>query len=75
VTSWQERTLDKNELCRIALERLGDPLGFERAVLIDNRPENVVAFRSLGGSGYVFTSDAAFVRDRSVHPALRRLLL
>lgn len=73
VTSWQEGTADKVELCLVALQQLGDPDGVARAVLIDNRAENVAAFRSIGGAGYLFTTDDAFVRDRATHPVFRRL--
>lgn len=73
VTSWEEGTVDKSALCRIALERLGDAHGLERAILIDNRRDNVEAFRAIGGAGYLFSTDAAFVRDLTKHPDLARL--
>jgi len=59
VTSWEERSLDKAQLCRIALERLGghDPA---HALLIDNIEANVDAWRSVGGQAYLFRGDDAF---------------
>ena len=62
VTSWQERTLDKAQLCTIALERLGghDP---GEALLIDNVSENVEAWRALGGRAYLFRGDTEFLAD------------
>jgi FMN phosphatase YigB (HAD superfamily) len=62
VTSWQEHTLDKAQLCAIALARLGgtDPA---EALLIDNIEANVDAWRARGGQGYVFRGDEEFARD------------
>jgi len=61
VTSWQERTEDKAELCEIALRRLGggDPA---EALLIDNIEANVEAWRARGGQAYLFVSDDEFAR-------------
>ncbi|MHC4821302.1 MAG: hypothetical protein ACYTDX_06245, partial [Planctomycetota bacterium] len=63
VTSWQERTLDKVELCRIALERLSDRPSIGTALLVDNDATNVSAFVEQGGQGYRFTTDRALARD------------
>ncbi len=62
VTSWEEATLDKAQLCRIALARLGgdDPA---EALLIDNVEANVDAWRALGGAAYLFRGDAEFLAD------------
>ena len=63
VASWQERTLDKGELCLLATLRMG--LGCEpgEALLIDNREDCISQWTARGGAGYHFTSDAAFERD------------
>jgi hypothetical protein len=62
VTSWESRTLDKAELCAIALTRLGgnDPA---EGLLIDNVEANVEAWRARGGQGYLHLDDARFARD------------
>ena len=54
VTSWEERSLDKAELCRAALARLSEPVEPHEALLVDNRPENVEAWEAVGGRGHVF---------------------
>jgi RimJ/RimL family protein N-acetyltransferase len=71
VTSWQERVLDKSDLCLIALERLGAKGDLAGALLVDNRADNVAAWRARGGQAYHFTDDATFARDL---PALRARL-
>ena len=63
VSSWKERTLDKAELCDVALARMSG--GFERsqALLIDNKEINVEDWRRRGGRGYVYRDDATFAAD------------
>jgi beta-phosphoglucomutase-like phosphatase (HAD superfamily) len=62
VTSWEEQTRDKSQLCEIALQRLGghDPA---EALLIDNIEANVEAWRARGGRGYWFRGDAELAGD------------
>ncbi|MDQ1510952.1 MAG: hypothetical protein QOG50_2796 [Actinomycetota bacterium] len=62
VTSWEEGTRDKADLCQIALERLGghDPA---EALLIDNIEANVDAWRARGGQAYLFVGDDEFAVD------------
>jgi FMN phosphatase YigB (HAD superfamily) len=71
VTSWEERLLDKTELCALALDRLGAAGAFETALLVDNRADNVAAFRARGGQALLFEDDASFAR---AEPALRARL-
>ena len=57
VTSWQEHTLDKAELCARALARLDGTVGHDEALLIDNIEPNVRAWeagRGLGCRAIVF---------------------
>jgi len=68
VTSWQEGTEDKAELCAIALERLGGSDSAE-AMLIDNIEANVDAWRARGGQAYLFAGDAEFARSELALPA------
>lgn len=63
VISCSERTSDKTELCLIALDRLGLSGDRSDALLIDNRPDLVEAWRAVGGAGYWFQSDAHFADD------------
>lgn len=69
VTSWEERQLDKTALCEIALARLGAQGAFATALLVDNRADNVEAFRARGGQAYLFVDDATFASDL---PGLRQ---
>lgn len=63
VVSAEEKTVDKGELCRRALERMN--LGCEppQALLIDNRQANLDAWAVHGGVGYLYTTDSAFRDD------------
>ncbi len=63
VASWEERILDKAELCQIALDRLGGAVDPSDALLIDNKEANVEAWMARGGRGYWFRGDAAFRAD------------
>ena len=69
VTSWQEGTEDKAELCEIARRRLGgsDPA---EALLIDNIEANVEAWRARGGQAYLFAGDDEFARSEWSLPSL-----
>jgi FMN phosphatase YigB (HAD superfamily) len=67
VTSWEEHTMEKAQLCEIALERLGghDPA---EALLIDNIEANVEAWRARGGQAYLFTTDEALAQSDVLKP-------
>jgi hypothetical protein len=62
VTSWEQGSDDKVDLCWRALELLqvDGPGG---SVLIDNLASNVDGWSAAGGRGYVFSDDQAFVDD------------
>lgn len=59
VTSWQEGTVSKADLCEAALSRLPGALEPGRCLLIDNRLENLVEWRARGGLGLHFEDDAS----------------
>jgi phosphoglycolate phosphatase-like HAD superfamily hydrolase len=63
VTSWEEKTLDKSDLCDIALQRLGGVSDRSGALLIDNRIENVESWRARGGIAFHFTGNEAFASE------------
>jgi FMN phosphatase YigB (HAD superfamily) len=63
VVSCIERTDDKNELCRIALDRLGFTGPRSEALLIDNRHDLTDAWTCQGGTVYDFRSDDQFEID------------
>jgi FMN phosphatase YigB (HAD superfamily) len=63
VVSGEEGTVDKAELCRIALERMKLDCDPSRALLIDNKKSNLDAWAVRGGTGYLYTTDSAFRRD------------
>jgi hypothetical protein len=58
VTSWQERTIDKAELCEIARLRLDPSLPRDECLLIDNRRDNIDAWRAMGGLGHQYRGEA-----------------
>ncbi len=63
VTSWEEGTIDKNILNRLAIERIGLSCTNGEAILIDNKQANIDHWAEIGGAGYVYTDDASFARD------------
>ena len=63
VSSWEEGTLDKGTLCGLAVDRLGVGCPAASALLVDNLQPNLDAWAERGGSGYLYTTDAAFERD------------
>ncbi|MCA9313943.1 MAG: hypothetical protein H6806_10655 [Planctomycetes bacterium] len=63
VISGEEGTSDKGVLCATALERLGLDLLPGETVLIDNRDDNLEAWKRRGGVGYLHRGDCAFAQD------------
>jgi hypothetical protein len=63
VVSGEERTIDKGELCRRALQRMNVDCDPSRALLIDNKRSNLDAWAGRGGIGYLYTTDSAFRED------------
>jgi phosphoglycolate phosphatase-like HAD superfamily hydrolase len=63
VVSAEEKTIDKGELCRRALERMDLGCDPSQALLIDNRKSNLDAWARQRGIGYLYTTDAAFRQD------------
>jgi len=63
VTSWEERTLDKGEMCLTALRRLGGGIAPREALLVDNKLHNIEAWAARGGRGYLFRGEAQFRSD------------
>ena len=63
VVSGEEKTIDKGELCRRALERMNCGCDPSQALLIDNKESNLDAWAERGGIGYLYTTDSAFRRD------------
>jgi hypothetical protein len=72
VVSYAEHTIDKPALCRVALDRLGFGADHSSGLLIDNRADLVEAWRTIGGTGYLFTDDQQFARDVAALLAARR---
>ena len=65
VTSWEEISLSKAELCDAALLRLDGDFLRSEALLIDNKVKNTDEWTGAGGQSYLFTSEARFDEDRS----------
>ena len=65
VTSWEMGTLEKSDLCEEAIQRLGGIEDKTKALLIDNREDNVLSWKKRGGSSYHFRSDDILGRDMS----------
>lgn len=64
VTSWEEETIEKNILNRLAIERMGLSCENGEALLIDNKRSNIDAWISIGGAGYHYENDETFYRDQ-----------
>ena len=64
VTSWEEVSLSKAELCDVALSRLDGNVSRSEALLIDNKVENTDEWIAAGGHSYLFTDEARFAEDR-----------
>lgn len=54
VTSWEERTLSKADLCEAAISRIPGAVDRAACLLIDNRPDNVAEWRARGGRAWLF---------------------
>ena len=63
VISGEEKTLDKRRLCRLALDRMTGTYARNEALLIDNSPTHVEAWRNVGGRAYHFRGDEPFRSD------------
>jgi FMN phosphatase YigB (HAD superfamily) len=57
VTSWEEKTLRKADLCDVARAKLDGALERRECLLVDNKQENVVEWNARGGVGHVFRSE------------------
>ena len=62
VNSADHGELRKERLWPIAFERLGQDIGFQNSVLIEDRTDSPQRFRELGGRAYQYTTDQAFTR-------------
>ncbi|MEO8811756.1 MAG: hypothetical protein ABI376_02440 [Caulobacteraceae bacterium] len=63
VTSWQEKTLSKADLCDVAIRRLGVSLDPAECLLIDNKTDNVDEWRARGGAAYHFETEQRFFEE------------
>ncbi|MBU1049223.1 hypothetical protein KKG90_04280 [Candidatus Bipolaricaulota bacterium] len=54
------RTLDKSTLWCKALDEFGSEYSFAKSLLVDDSPEMIALFRSLGGQAVQYVSDEAF---------------
>jgi phosphoglycolate phosphatase-like HAD superfamily hydrolase len=57
VTSWEERTRSKADICDIAIERFDQVYERGECLLVDNVTENVADWRDRGGAAYHFTGE------------------
>ena len=73
VVSGEEGTIDKGELCALALERMAIECDPSAALLIDDKPANLDAWAARGGIGYLYTTDSRFRED--VARGVDRLIL
>ncbi len=64
ITSWQEKELNKADLCDITLKRLS----IERsgALLIDNMKGNIDEWDARGGKGYWYRGDSSFINEITI---------
>ncbi len=61
VTSWEEATLSKADLCDIAMARLPGATDRGACLLIDNKLANVLEWRARGGAAFCFEGADALV--------------
>jgi len=54
VTSWEEKTVSKADLCDIAMSRLTGAVDRGACLLVDNRMDNVLEWRGRGGVAWRF---------------------
>ena len=64
ITSWQEKELNKADLCDTTLERLS--IERSSALLIDNMKGNIDEWVARGGKGYWYRGESSFVNDSAV---------
>ena len=60
VASWQEGTVNKADLCEIAIERLPGAIEPRNCLLIDNKLENVEEWKQRRGVGLHFQDERSF---------------
>jgi len=65
VTSWEEGTLSKADLCDIATSRLAGATDRASCLLVDNKLENVVDWRARGGAAWHFRDGASLTEHLS----------
>lgn len=63
VNSFYYGTNDKAKLCEIVFTKMGDGIGFENSMLIDNDPKHLAGFEERGGKTYQFINDEKFAQD------------
>jgi FMN phosphatase YigB (HAD superfamily) len=63
VTSWQQGTEEKSALCGCAIDQFGIAVSLAECLLVDNRADNVLAWRSKGGAAYHFRGENAFCEE------------
>ena len=63
VTSSEEKTLDKSDICDIALAELSGHITRKEALLIDNKKESIEGWKTLSGSVYHFRGPDVFEKD------------
>jgi predicted phosphatase len=60
INSSDYKNIEKNELCKIAINKIDKSLVFKDCLLIDDKEENIKNFQSLGGFGYQYIDDIIF---------------
>jgi hypothetical protein len=65
VTSWEERTLSKADLCDVAMSRLPGAIDRAACLLIDNRMDNIAEWRARGGAAWLFQGCGALTAHLS----------
>jgi len=64
ITSWQEKELNKADLCDITLKRLS--IERSSALLIDNMKGNIDEWMARGGKGYWYRGDSSFINEITI---------
>ncbi len=61
LTSWEQKTASKADLCDTAIARLDSNLSRAECLLIDNRPDCIEEWTARGGTGYRFVDERSLV--------------
>lgn len=60
INSNDYNTSNKNELCKIALDKFENKINIKNSILIDDKLRNIENYKKIGGQGYHYKNDSAY---------------